>query len=375
MIKITDMSKCSACHACAMACPKGCISMVADSNGFLYPSVDTDLCIDCGMCNKACYLEHMPTKKNVQKVLAVANLDEDVRLASSSGGVFYALAKEVIEDGGVVFGAAFDEQFNVVHRSVSNVEDINCLQGSKYVQSTIGDCYKRVSELLKSDVEVLFTGTPCQISGLLTYLRGDHPRLITMDFICHGVPSPMVWRKYLDEMIKRYGSPIKSVSFRSKDNGWKTFSMKIEFDNGATYISKVNDDPFLRSFIMDIHLRNSCSSCDAKGCDRPADITVADFWGVGKICESMNDDKGTSVVILRGEKAINYFGRVENCFKKVESDIDTVKRLNPSVEKSVPVNKLKPSFLKTVHKHGFFKAYDKYCGMGLIAKLHRKFGV
>ena len=228
---------------------------------------------------------------------------------------------------------------------------------------------------MKSDIEVLFTGTPCQVSGLLTYLKGNHPKLVTMDFICHGVPSPMVWRKYLDEMIERYASPVNNVSFRAKDNGWKTFSMKIEFENGITYISKVNEDPFLRSFIMDIHLRNSCSSCKAKGCDRPADITVADFWGIGKICEDMNDDKGTSVVILRGEKSFDHFSRIENCFKIVESDIDTVKRLNPSIEKSVPVNKLRASFLKTAKKRGFFKAYDKYCGMSLIARLHRKLGV
>ena len=153
MIKISDKSRCSACHACVIACPKECIKMVSDDNGFLYPYIDESACVDCGACNKACYFEDAPVTKSVQDILAVANLNDNIRLSSSSGGVFYALAKEVIENGGVVFGAAFDEQFNVIHRSVERIEDIYLLQGSKYVQSVVGDCIKRVKELLKSKTE------------------------------------------------------------------------------------------------------------------------------------------------------------------------------------------------------------------------------
>lgn len=375
MIKITDKTKCSGCYACVSACPKGCISMKRDEDGFLYPSVEESVCVNCGACDKVCYYNGQPSIKTVDRVIAAANKNEEIRGSSSSGGVFYSLAKSVIEDNGVVFGAAFDESFNVLHKSIERVEDISQLQGSKYVQSDIGECFVQVKDYLKGGRKVLFTGTPCQVSGLLSYLRDDRENLLTMDFICHGVPSPMVWRKYLDEMIEKYRSNIKNVSFRSKEKGWKTYSMRIEFENGSVYSSKINDDPYLRSFIMDIHLRQSCNDCKAKGCDRPADITVADFWGIGKVNEQMNDDKGVSVIIVRGEKAKVAIAMMENEFEHFESDIDTVKKLNPSILRSVHVNKLRGKFFKAVRKRGFFKAYHSYCDMSFVAKVHRKLGV
>lgn len=372
MIEIKDKSRCSGCHACVSTCPKGCIKMISDDNGFLYPVVDEIACVNCGACNKSCYFEYASVKKTVQEVFAVSNLNENIRLKSSSGGVFYSLAKEVIDNGGVVFGAAFDERFNVVHRYVEKIEDIYLLQGSKYVQSVIGDCFKRVKELLKLNRKVLFTGTPCQINGLLTYLKEDHPNLLTMDFICHGVPSPMVWRSYLDEMIEKYNSPIKDISFRSKEYGWKKYSLKIKFDNGDEYFGKIGEDPYLRSFIMDVHLRESCYNCNSKGIDRPADITVADFWGIGEVCKEMNDDKGVSVVILRGEKATHIFEKLKCAFLVETSDINTIVKLNPSIISSASKNQLRQKFLILVRKKGFRKAYKRYCDITLYSKIYRK---
>ena len=372
MIKIADKSKCSGCYACVLTCSKGCISMKRDEDGFLYPSVDEGACVNCGACDKVCYYNEQAATKAVDCVIAAANKDEEIRRSSSSGGVFYSLAKTVIEDNGVVFGAAFDENFYVAHKEIKSSEDIRQLQGSKYVQSDLRKCFAQVKDYLKAGRKVLFIGTPCQVSGLLSYLKGDHENLLTMDFICHGVPSPMVWRKYLDEMINKYNSPIKNVSFRSKEKGWKMFSMRIEFENGEIYSSKVNEDPYLRSFIMDIHLRRSCNDCEAKGVNRSADITVADFWGIGKISESMNDDRGASVVIIRGEKASSLFEKINDDFVIAPCDIDTVVKLNPSIVSSVSENELRPKFLRLVRNKGFGKAYRRYCDTSFISKIHRK---
>lgn len=365
---------CSGCSACKTVCPKQCIDMKRDENGFLYPEADSNNCIDCGKCERVCYYRHRPDKKEITSVYAAINKNEDIRMTSSSGGVFHALAEEVISDGGIVFGAGFDADFNVRHISVEAVSELYRLHGSKYVESDIGDCFADVKKQLDTGRKVLFTGTPCQINGLMSYLGGNHEALLTMDFICHGVPSPLVWRKYLDEMEQKYSSKVCGVSFRNKTHGWKVFSMIIEFENGQKYIGKVTEDPYLRSFISDIHLRKSCTSCMAKGTDRPADITVADFWGVGKVIDGINDDKGTSVIITRGNKADSIIETVSDSLRLYRTDIDTVVKLNPSINKSVTENPLSEGFFRTLRKSSFSQTYDKYCSMKTGAKIRRKLG-
>ena len=367
-----DFSNCSGCTACVKACPKKCITLKGNEEGFLYPQINYSECINCGICESVCHYKNSPDTKKCDIVYAAFNNDEEIRVNSSSGGVFYELAKWIVKKDGIVFGASYDKDFNVVHCGIEKEEDIRMLMGSKYVQSDIGDTYKRVQDELNADRYVLFTGTPCQVNGLLAYLGKDYENLLTMDFICHGVPSPKVWRKYLDEKINEFGSNIKAVSFRDKKFGWKNFSMKIEFENGKAYISKVTEDKFLRHFLTDISLRNSCYNCNAKGINRAADITVADFWGIVKINPNMNDDKGVSIIMIRGEKAKGVFLEISDCFTVIESDIDTVLKYNPSVTRSVSKNPLRRAFFKCFDKFGFGAAYEKCCGQGILAKVRRK---
>lgn len=199
MIKIQNKQDCCGCAACVQRCPKRCISMKEDNEGFLYPVVDESVCIDCGLCEKVCPIINRPEKLPVKEVLAVKNRNEAERMASSSGGVFIALAKKTIEKGGVVFGAVFDENWEVMHTYAETLDEVKPMMGSKYLQSRIGNSFRDAEKFLKEGREVLFTGTPCQVTALHNYLRKDYLNLLSVDFLCHGVPSPGVWRKYLDE--------------------------------------------------------------------------------------------------------------------------------------------------------------------------------
>ena len=203
MISIKEKKDCCGCSACVQKCPKHCITLTEDEEGFLYPKVDTLVCINCGLCEKVCPWLNQPEKIQPQEVLAVKNRNEEERMASSSGGVFIALAKKILEKGGVVFGAVFDENWEVKHTYAETLDGVRLMMGSKYVQSRIGNSYNEAEHFLKEGREVFFTGTPCQVTGLHKFLRKDYPNLLSVDFLCHGVPSPGVWRRYLDEIFAR----------------------------------------------------------------------------------------------------------------------------------------------------------------------------
>lgn len=240
-ISISDKANCCGCSACYSACPKQCISMVEDEEGFRYPIVDKSKCFDCGLCEKVCPVLNVSNPNKPAYIFAFSNKSEDIRLKSSSGGAFSLLAELVLSQDGVVFGAAYDNNWEVAHTYIERIEDLDMLRRSKYVQSRIGDTYKQAKTILKEGRKVLFTGTPCQISGLRHYLRKDYDNLITMDFVCHSAPSPKVWRKFLSEQYARKGvagknsvfqslkemPSIKGINFRDKTHGWKKFSFSL----------------------------------------------------------------------------------------------------------------------------------------------------
>ena len=242
MINIEDKKKCCGCSACVQRCPKQCISLQEDEEGFLYPQVDKKICVNCGLCEKVCPVLNPVKARKPQVVFAARAIDEKVRLESSSGGVFTVLAELVIERGGVVFGAKFNEKWEVVHAYTESKEGLSAFRGSKYVQSKIENSYKQAESFLKAGREVLFSGTPCQIAGLKLYLRKEYTNLLTVDFVCHGVPSPMVWKDYLEEKIRPLGvvgknmvsslslkdmPVITGISFRDKRNGWKKYGFAV----------------------------------------------------------------------------------------------------------------------------------------------------
>lgn len=327
MISITQKQDCCGCNACAQICPKQCITMQEDNEGFLYPRVDTENCIDCHLCEKICPVSNHGTERKPLKVYAAINKDEEVRKQSSSGGIFTALAEQVIKQGGVVFGARFDEQWQVKHDYAETMEGLAAFRGSKYVQSRIENTYQEAERFLKARRKVLFSGTPCQIAGLQNYLRKEYDNLLTVDFICHGVPSPMVWRRYLKEEVARQcdrknsvlSHPIheedvlvEGISFRDKTMGWKKFSFALTLSttNGSgekiqfCSCSPMTKNEYLRGFMSNVYLRPSCYSCAFKKQKSGSDITLADFWNIGLYNKQLDDNHGLSLMLLNNSKGL-----------------------------------------------------------------------
>ena len=361
MINIQDKGKCSGCYACEQICPKQCITMKVDAEGFWYPSIDEKLCIGCGLCEKKCPILHPPinkvTEENV-KAYAAVNHDENVRLKSSSGGLFTLIAAYVIERDGVVFGAAFDDKFNVIHRYVDKAEDLELLRGSKYVQSKIGDTYRQAEDFLKKGRLVLFTGTPCQIEGLRSFLAKDYENLYTQDIICHGVPSPMIWKKYVEYREKTAKSNANKVYFRNKKYGWKTFSVVIEFVNNTKYVKKFNQDVYMKAFLRNLTLRPSCYQCSFKKKYRNSDYTLADFWGVQNILPQMDDDKGTSLIFVNSEKGYAVLEEIKKEMSICPVVVDDAIANNSSMIKSVNISPQRDEFVKKCQTEDW-KALEK----------------
>lgn len=347
MLKITDKSQCCGCEACIQVCPQNCITMETDSEGFNYPSVNSEKCIGCELCEKVCPIVNAKKcSENAIKTYAAYVKDDNTRLRSSSGGLFSIFAMEIINSGGIVYGAAFDEQWCVHHIKAETAEELDALRGSKYLQSRIEDTYKQVNYYLKSGRKVLFTGTACQIAGLKGYLRHDYENLFTVDVLCHGVPSPKVWKKYLSEKEDVHKAKITNALFRLKNTGWKNYNTKLEFNNGDCEEQIHINDIYMRLFLSNICLRPSCYACKFKALERPSDITIGDSWGIEKYMPDMDDDRGTSVVIIHSDKGMFLFSRCkENLVYKIA---ETDKILSPAADsrKSVIMHPKRDKFFK-----------------------------
>ena len=319
MIHITDKAKCCGCSACAERCPKSCIDMVEDVEGFCYPRVDVDRCIECGLCEKVCP-ELSPLQPVASSACAAYNLDEAVRGESSSGGVFTLLAEKVINEGGVVFGARYDSSWQVFIDGVDQLDDLALFRGSKYVQARVGDAYRSVETKLRAGVPVLFTGTPCQVAGLLHFLRKPYERLLTMEVACHGVPSPKVWRGHLDELGKKKfaGKKIADIKFRYKYDGWKGYRLLYAFRDGPSYSVGRDKDPYLRGFVSSLYSRPSCQHCIFKEGASGADLTVGDLWGSEYIVPDMEDGNGLSLMCVNTVKGKDFVPWEKLNYKKIK---------------------------------------------------------
>lgn len=300
MIKITEKHNCCGCNACVQKCPKQCIFMHEDEEGFLYPQVDETLCIDCGLCEKVCPAINQGDIRQPIEVYAAKNPDEEIRRQSSSGGIFTMLAERTIDNGGVVFGSGFDKNWTVEHQYAETKERLAAFRGSKYVQSRIGDSFKQAEVFLKQGREVLFSGTPCQIAGLKLFLHKEYANLLTVDLICHGVPSPKIWHEYLESLRL---SNIGYISHKDKSTGWREYSITIKDTVGKTlFTEKAGKNKYIMAFSSNLTLRPSCFLCPAKSGKSGADITLADYWGVEHFVPQMDDNKGTSFVCANTEK-------------------------------------------------------------------------
>lgn len=302
MINIIDKHNCCGCSSCVQACPKRCISFEEDNEGFRYPTVDTDSCISCGLCEKVCPVINQAEEKKPQKILAAKNIDEDIRLQSSSGGIFSLLAEKIIAEGGVVFGVRFDENWEAVHDYTDTIDGICAFRGSKYMQSRIGNSFIDARKFLNTGRKVLFTGTPCQIAALKLFLRKDYENLLTVDVACHGVPSPGVWRNYLASVSYIDRHRILSVNFRNKSNGWKNYSLKINDYEHNEFEESFRTNIYFIGFLKDIYLRPACYTCPAKFGKSHSDITIADYWGIEKFYPKFDDNKGIGLVLVNTNK-------------------------------------------------------------------------
>lgn len=373
MIEIKAKKDCCGCYACYNICPKQCITMKIDDEGFWYPNINEDICINCNLCEKVCPIIN-PVKRNDSKKIAYAgmNKDEQIRIKSSSGGIFSILAEYIIKNNGIVYGASFDENFSVKHKRILYCTDLDLLRGSKYVQSAIDDIYKQVKNDLESNKPVLFTGTPCQVEGLRSYLKKEYVNLITMDFICHGVPSPLVWKKYLEEMKKSKQENIKNIYFRNKDIGWKNFSLKIIFDE-KIYSNTLNNDLFMKGFLQDVYLRPSCYDCKFKKINRISDITVADFWGIENVLPKMDDDKGTSLIVVHSEKGKQLFDELSEKMMVNEVNLNEAIKYNSSMITSVKYNKKRKNFFMELNsREDLIDLLSRYTRISFSIKLKNK---
>ena len=309
MIKVPK--NCTGCAACSALCPHNAIDMKPDSEGFRYPEINTELCVNCGICANVCPVSNNAGQRSqAKRIVAVRTKNEQIRLNSSSGGFFTMLASKIIEHDGIVYGAAFSPNFKRVrHIGIETAEELRLLRGSKYIQCENDRMlFREIKSKLKDGRLVLFSGTPCQVEGLKSFLGKDYENLLTADMICHGVPSPEVWRSYLAELEKENGSPVCSVNFRNKVSGWKKYSFSAQFENGRDFTVIVTENPYMRAFVRSVTIRKSCYSCPFRKLERISDFTMADFWGCEKAAPEMNDNTGITLTFINSEKGAEFFG-------------------------------------------------------------------
>ncbi len=300
MIRIVDKTLCCGCTACMNACPAQCIVMRRDREGFDYPVANPDRCIGCGKCEKVCPV--LNPREPSGPVEALAARKGEFMEGSSSGGVFPALASGVIKEGGVVYGAVVNNDMTIGHADAEDMSGVERMRGSKYVQSDLYGTFDEVKYHLREGRRVMFTGTPCQIAGLNSYLGKEYEGLLTVDFACHGVPSPGLWEKYVRALEKAHGGKMTSVRFRDKAKSWMHYDFSCSFEGGGKSCRPYMKDPYMALFVQDMTLRPSCYSCSSRGGRSGSDLTLADLWNVAEAAAGMNDDRGVSLVMVNTEK-------------------------------------------------------------------------
>lgn len=356
---IVDQMKkehCCGCESCRNACPKGAIAMVEDEEGFLYPRVNHDACIDCGICIKKCPIYNdQPANDVITTCYATISSDDGMRARSSSGGLFSQLALKTLEADGIVFGAAYDGVDTVRHRGVESVADLDALRRSKYVQSSTGDTFSQAKRALDAGRQVLYSGCPCQIAGLYAYLGRDYDNLLTVDLICHGVPSPGLFRRYLKETHP--ANSVSEVNFRDKSAfGWSTH-MNAYMKDGSVRRERCTDDPFYLMFLRCLAQRPFCSICKFTRLPRVADLSIGDWWGVEKYDRSLNDGKGTSLALVNNAKGRAAFEAIEDDMARCETlPLSQARPRNYTIDRPFKAHVHRARFFKLLGQYPFAKA-------------------
>lgn len=354
-----NLDSCYGCGLCATVC-KDAIKIVENQKGFLIPQIDKEKCTNCGKCERVCPVLNKPIKEKYDtECYGAFSKSSTLKKNASSGAIFPLMAKKIIAEDGVVFGAAFRDDFQVLkHTGAKCEEELKPLFESKYLQSAFSQVYLQIESILKSDsiTPVLVSGTPCQISALKLFLGKEYENLYTVDLVCHGVSSPKLWRKYL----KEFSSNITEVSFRNKDNGWNKFNMKIGFEIGENYKRPFWEDNYMKLFLANLSLRECCFKCGYKGENRCGDITLGDLWGVENFPEIENDDTGITLVTVNSIKGKTLFESIKNEVIFTQIDEEKAFQYNPTATQSVQ---------KPENYDDFFANMDKYS----VKELSRKY--
>lgn len=365
-----EKDRCCGCSACAAACAKQCISMKADHEGFLYPEINHALCVQCGKCRKVCPVINQKSPHTEPDCYVAYSKEDSVRKQSSSGGMFTELARLTLEGDGIVFGAALDQNMKVHHQSAVSPEEIRPLQGSKYVQSDMEDTYLQVKEAIATGRPVYFSGTPCQVAGLYTFLGSRPSNLTTQDIICHGVPSPLVWEKYVNTYQQ-----VEAAEFRNKKYGWHYFSMHIRTPR-KNYYKRLDEDFYLKLFLDNTILRPICYDCPIKSSGSQADITLADCWSMERITDKVTDtDKGLSLVVANTESGNRWIEKLDSSKKATIIAVESQKALasQSALRESVNSNPKRSEFFERMNREAFPDLMKNWYSTSLMGRLKTKY--
>jgi coenzyme F420-reducing hydrogenase beta subunit len=367
---LCEKNDCTGCMACFSVCTEHAVSMKEAAEGFLYPVIDARICKKCGKCSSVCPMLNSSEKKGgyTQKSYAAYSKNRKIRRSSSSGGIFSEIANSIIDRNGIVFGAAFNENFSVCHVGIDTKDNLRLLRGSKYVQSNINNSYIRAEQYLNKKRAVLFSGTPCQIAGLYSYLNCNHETLYTIDLVCHGVPSPLIFFEYKKWLEKKHGKLI-DYFFRDKKWSWQRFNIKADFyvespdvkNLTNRYLGTWEEDPYMRGFLRDYYLRKSCHVCRYAKIDRTADITLADFWGYRDTGKTFKErDKGISLVLVNTSRGEQLFKEIKERICCIEAPISWAVKGNRALSSCFPPAELRGEFWADFNNKGFEYLIEKY---------------
>ena len=372
MIDRVSVSECCICGACSNICPKQAISFSKITNGFQYPSIDADICINCNLCERVCPILN-PRKYTVAeeypKAFAARSEDIDTRLSSTSGAVFFEAGKYILSHGGYVCGTVFDRNFQVKHIMTNSMDELCQMRGSKYAQSDVGNIYTQIKRVLEDGKDVLFCGCPCQISALIRVLGKQYETLYLLDFVCHGIPSQSMLDAYLAELENQKKSQIVDFKFRDKARGWHNSCVVAEFKSGKRYSNPITIDPFMRGFHSGTTMKESCYHCRFKGFSSGSDLTLGDFWGAEVELKDWDDNTGISAVVVNTVTGRQLLEKIH--VQKQEVDLNTIVKYNKNLIQSTKKNSIQSEFYEYANLYGSGKALIHFFRESKLEKLKR----